>query len=77
MYGEPVQLEKKDVENASAIYVSEDVLSTCSICTQMAAQHLTDGRVKSNSSVNAGIDRSQQGVTDNRGRWRLERNSDQ
>lgn len=67
MYGEPVQLEKKDVENASAIYVSEDVLSTCSICTQMAAQHLTDVRVKSNSSVNAGIDRSQQGVTDNRG----------
>lgn len=68
VYGEPVQLEKKDVENASAIYVSEDVLSTCSICTQMAAQHLTDVRVKSNSSVNAGIDRSQQGVTDNRGR---------
>lgn len=67
VYGEPVQLEKKDVENASAIYVSEDVLSTCSICTQMAAQHLTDVRVKSNSSVNAGIDRSQQGVADNRG----------
>lgn len=57
-----VQLEKTDLENASAIYVSEDVLSTCSICTQMAARHLTDVRVKSNSSVNAGIDRSQQGL---------------
>lgn len=34
----------------------------------MAARHLTDVRVKSNSSVNAGIDRIQQGLADNRGR---------
>lgn len=58
-------------ENASAIYVSEDAvsLSTCSICTQMAAQQHPDRReavFKMNSGANARIDHNQNRGTDKR-----------
>lgn len=58
-------------ENASAIYVSEDAvsLSTCSICTQMAAQQHFDRReavFKMNPGANACIDHHQNTGTDKR-----------